>query len=188
MSPVDLFETDIDLQHGTFPLSEHAQIWDVVLNAGECIYIPAFWWIQSKTDSREFPEDGEELANPLFEEEGEEPEHEGDEELDMPNPADFEELPHEDEHPPEEEIHEGDHKDSKHETNKNDTSFKDKITTTKKDEKDENKEENKEEKKEDKLKDTTHNGPFRRQLKESDNDDYYHDAPSWKEGTTILVK
>ena len=50
-SPVNLFHRDESAQHATFPLTKHAQIWAVELTAGNCIYIPSYWWSQEQTES-----------------------------------------------------------------------------------------------------------------------------------------
>lgn len=48
-SPVDLFHDDMKQQFEKFPLLKETVVHDVTLRSGECLYIPAWWWMQSKT-------------------------------------------------------------------------------------------------------------------------------------------
>jgi len=45
ISPVDFFRDN--LEH--FPLVKAAKMYTVVLNPGDCLYIPSFWWSQSQS-------------------------------------------------------------------------------------------------------------------------------------------
>ena len=46
-SPIDFFSNDIDTSK--FPLFLEAKVLGVTLNAGQCLFVPAFYWIQSQT-------------------------------------------------------------------------------------------------------------------------------------------
>mmetsp|Transcript_10933 Transcript_10933/g.18275 ORF Transcript_10933/g.18275 Transcript_10933/m.18275 type:complete len:127 (-) Transcript_10933:415-795(-) len=48
LSPVDLFHESIYDNFETFPLLREAQVIEVTLKEpGECLFIPAWWWVQS---------------------------------------------------------------------------------------------------------------------------------------------
>lgn len=51
VSPVDLFHEDVHENLSVFPLLRQIQLHEVVLTEGQCLYIPAWWWSQSKTIS-----------------------------------------------------------------------------------------------------------------------------------------
>ncbi len=46
-SPIDFFSSDIDTSK--FPLFVEAKVLGVTLAAGQCLFVPAFYWIQSST-------------------------------------------------------------------------------------------------------------------------------------------
>jgi hypothetical protein len=46
-SPIDFFSSDIDTSK--FPLFVEAKVLGVTLTAGQCLFVPAFYWIQSST-------------------------------------------------------------------------------------------------------------------------------------------
>ena len=48
-SPVDLFHPNLKANFDRFPLLKEAVVHDVTLRPGECLYIPAWWWMQSKS-------------------------------------------------------------------------------------------------------------------------------------------
>jgi hypothetical protein len=48
-SPVDLFHKDMADQFKKFPLLKETVVHDVTLRPGECLFIPAWWWMQSKS-------------------------------------------------------------------------------------------------------------------------------------------
>ena len=49
VSPVDLFHEPKSDNIKRFPLLKQAQVHDVTLKKGDCLFIPAWWWVQSKT-------------------------------------------------------------------------------------------------------------------------------------------
>lgn len=48
-SPVDLFHKPFDENVLTFPLLRELQMNEVDLKAGDCLFVPAWWWIQRRT-------------------------------------------------------------------------------------------------------------------------------------------
>ena len=48
-SPVNLFHEPRYESIEEFPLLQQAVVHEVKLNPGECLYVPAFWWMQSNT-------------------------------------------------------------------------------------------------------------------------------------------
>ena len=53
VSPIDLFFHNVTMNIATFPLLAQAVIHEATIGPGECIFIPAWWWVQSKTVSEE---------------------------------------------------------------------------------------------------------------------------------------
>lgn len=49
LSPVDLFHPSMEANIETFPLLLEAQILELPLEPGQCAYIPAWWWMQSRS-------------------------------------------------------------------------------------------------------------------------------------------
>ena len=45
VSPIDLFHSDIAENIATFPLLASTVIHEATLGPGECIFIPAWWWV-----------------------------------------------------------------------------------------------------------------------------------------------
>ena len=45
-SPVDLFHEFFDENVKTFPLLEEIVLVEEILRAGDCMFIPAWWWVQ----------------------------------------------------------------------------------------------------------------------------------------------
>ena len=52
-SPVNLFYEPLDELLGAFPLLEVTQVFQTSLNAGDCLFVPAWWWVQSGTEQGE---------------------------------------------------------------------------------------------------------------------------------------
>lgn len=52
-SPIDLFYDPLDENLEVFPLLEVMQVFEVVLAPGMCLFVPAWWWAQSRTDDGE---------------------------------------------------------------------------------------------------------------------------------------
>ena len=44
-SPVDLFYENVTDNLLTFPLLKETPVYEVTLNKGECLFIPAWWWM-----------------------------------------------------------------------------------------------------------------------------------------------
>ena len=49
MSPIDLFHAEEDANLETFPLLLETQLHHYELEVGQCIFIPAYWWVQHHT-------------------------------------------------------------------------------------------------------------------------------------------
>jgi len=47
ISPVDLFHVSFKENIESFPLLKEVQMWEFFLEAGDCVFIPAWWWVQS---------------------------------------------------------------------------------------------------------------------------------------------
>jgi len=45
VSPVDLFHASEFANLETFPLLMEIQVFEVNLTAGQCVFIPAWWWL-----------------------------------------------------------------------------------------------------------------------------------------------
>ena len=45
ISPVDLFHPNMTANVETFPLLNTTVVFEVTVNAGDCLYMPAFYWI-----------------------------------------------------------------------------------------------------------------------------------------------
>ena len=45
VSPVDLFHEPQEENVKRFPLLRQAQVYDVTLKQGDCLFIPAWWWV-----------------------------------------------------------------------------------------------------------------------------------------------
>lgn len=52
-SPVNLFYDPLDELLGAFPLLEVAQVFQTTVTAGDCLFVPAWWWVQSSTEKEE---------------------------------------------------------------------------------------------------------------------------------------
>ena len=48
-SPVDLFHAPFEENANTFPLLKELQMIEQILNPGDCMFVPAWWWIQRQT-------------------------------------------------------------------------------------------------------------------------------------------
>jgi hypothetical protein len=46
-SPIDFFSTNVD--SSKFPLYSETKVLGVTLKAGQCMFVPAFYWVQSET-------------------------------------------------------------------------------------------------------------------------------------------
>jgi hypothetical protein len=55
-SPVDLFHEPLHEIIDRFPLLQMVHINEVHLSAGQCLFVPAWWWVQTNT-----PHDGESI-------------------------------------------------------------------------------------------------------------------------------
>ena len=53
VSPVDLFYPNMTENLETFPLLNSTMVYEVTLEAGDCLFIPAFYWIQGHTPKNE---------------------------------------------------------------------------------------------------------------------------------------
>ena len=52
-SPVNLFYEPLDELLGAFPLLEVAQVYETNVKAGDCLFVPAWWWLQGGTEQDE---------------------------------------------------------------------------------------------------------------------------------------
>jgi len=50
---VNLFFEPLDENLEVFPLLEVTQVFEVDMEAGMCLFVPAWWWVQSYTDDSE---------------------------------------------------------------------------------------------------------------------------------------
>lgn len=48
-----MFHADIKMNIQTFPLLASTVIHEATLGPGECMFIPAWWWVQSQTVSKD---------------------------------------------------------------------------------------------------------------------------------------
>ena len=52
-SPIDLFHKPLSENIQRFPLLKQTQVFDITLHPGNCIYVPAWWWMQSTALSQQ---------------------------------------------------------------------------------------------------------------------------------------
>jgi hypothetical protein len=45
ISPIDLFYGEKAMMIETFPLIQLMTVYEVTLTPGQCLFVPAFWWV-----------------------------------------------------------------------------------------------------------------------------------------------